>query len=203
MFLKKNMYYIFSFPTLNLCAIKMRGGGGGLATPKLGPLFTQISSCSKHSCWKILHMHLKVSRLCRCFWSAWVPSDRVPSGRPDQTVNGAEQGWSGGLHKLLPACAQVGSTLTCWLQMVLKMDWLGLAVWAVRSWRRSAWFPWWLILDMHRSLQSGSSPRHFSCLRYWSQQGLLLIYVNLYLFWCVKADEQWNIFSFLWMDGVT
>lgn len=146
-------------------------------------------------------MHLRVIGLCRCFWSAQVPSDRVPSGRPDQTVDGAEQGWSGGLHKLLPACAQVGSTLTCWLQMILKMDWHGLAALAVRSWRRSAWFQWWLILDMHRSLQSGSSPRLFSCSRYWSQQGLLLI-CNFYLFWSLKAYEQWkqSFHFYVWME---
>lgn len=47
--------------------------------------------------------------LCRCFWSARMPSDRVPSGRPGQAVYRIEQSWSGGLHKLLPACAQVGS----------------------------------------------------------------------------------------------
>lgn len=196
-----NMYYFFfSFPTLNLQAIKMRGGKNW-QLQNLASIYSEISNCLKHSCWKILHMHLRVICLCRCFWSAWVPSDRVPCGQPDQTVDGAKQGWSGGLHKLLPACAQVGSTLTCWLQMVLKMDWHGLAVLAVRSRKRSAWFQWWLILDMHRSLQSGSSPRLFSCSRYWSQQGLLLICV---IFTCPdlwkRMSSEMSFHFYVWIE---
>lgn len=75
-------------------------------------LFKMVAGNKPHlnSTFFLLHYTcLRVICLCRCFWSARMPSDRVPSGRPGQAVCRTEQSCSGGLHKLLPACAQVGS----------------------------------------------------------------------------------------------
>lgn len=160
----------------------------------LASIYSEIWSCLKHSCWKILHMHLRVIRLCRCFWSARVPSDRVPSGRPDQTDDGPEQGWSGGLHKLLPACAQVGSTLTCWFQMGFKNGLTWTCCFGSKKLEKEC------MVSVVADLRHASLPT----VRFITETLLLLEVLvpagaaadlcNFYLFWSVKTDEQWHVF---------